>query len=447
MVGERRVTRLAAIGSIVVGKTPPTECAEMFGGPVPFVTPGDLDGRRRIARAARTLSERGARAVGAAHVPRGAVLVACIGSDLGKVAVADVDVAHNQQICSLVVRGPDCGEYVYYDLSERTAALRGAAGGSAQPILNKRALGELPIELPPPAAQRRVAAILGALDERVELHRATGETAAAIAGELYRAWFVAFSPVGAPREVQAWFAGARVDSPLGEIPAGWAVARLGELVALDKGLSYRGEHLGDVGRPLIGLGCFAPGGRFLGERVRRYAGAFVARHEAAAGELLVANTDISQRRDVLGAPLLVPDLGGARALYSHHAYALRPTAGGEGWREYLYFALQDERFRARAAGFATGTTVLALPRDALLGHAVVVPPAAVRAAFVRAVGPLLARIEGGQAQADTLAGLRDALRPRLLRGELDGAAARLFPDEVAEETGAAITAAGAAARG
>lgn len=419
-MGERRTTTLAALGRIAVGKTPPTGRAELFGGPVPFVTPGDLDGRREIRATARTLSEAGARAIGGARAPRGALLVACIGAELGKVAIAGVEAAHNQQICSVVVRPPHCAEYVYYDLSARAGELRGAAGGSAQPILNKRALGEVAVALPPPEVQRRVAAILGAFDARIELLEETGATALALADALFRAWFVEFTPSGAPREVAALFEG-REGSPRGPIPRGWTVARVGELVALDKGLSYRGEHVGEVGRPLVGLGCFAPGGRFAAAKLRRYAGPFLAHHQAAAGDLLIANTDMSQRRDVLGSPLRVPPLG-EPVIYSHHAFALRVTAPGDGWRDYLYLALLADEFRARAAGFATGTTVLALPRDAILGHTVVVPPEPVRAAFVRQVGPLLARVEHGRAQGETMAGLRDTLRSRLIAGELDAAA-------------------------
>lgn len=435
MRAERRATRLAALGRLVVGRTPPTARAELFDGPVPFVTPGDLDGRRRVDATARTLSEAGARAIGPARAGRGAILVACIGAELGKVAIAGVEAAHNQQICSLTVDPSHCGLYVYYELSARRELLRAAAGGSAQPILNKRALGELPVALPPPPTQRRVAAILGAIDDRIESHRATAETALALGRALYEAWFVGFDPVGASREVAARIAGPRVASSIGAIPVGWSVARIGEWVALDKGLSYRGELVGDVGRPLIGLGCFAPGGRFAAERVRRYAGAAAPRHEVAPGELLVANTDMSQRRDVLGSPLWAPDLGAPRSLYSHHAFALRPTAAGEGWREYLYFALLDARFRARAAAFAAGTAVLSLPRDALLGHEVAAPPDAVREAFAAAVRPLLLRIDRGRAASESLAALRDALRPGLLAGELDAAAERVVSVDMAEETG------------
>ncbi len=126
---------------------------------------------------------------------------------------------------------------------------------------------------------------------------------------------------------------------------------------------------------------------------RRYAGRHQPRHTVVPGDLLIANTDLTQRRELLGAPLRVPDLGESPMLFSHHAFAVRFLPGRECWREFVYFALQQPEFRARAAGFAAGTTVLSLPRDAVLDHAIALPPERLRLAFTEVTRPLLARID------------------------------------------------------
>lgn len=396
MASEWPTAPLAELAALAVGKTPPTTAATCFNGPVPFVTPVDMDGRRTIDRTARTLTEAGARTIAGARAPRGALLVACIGTGLGKVAIAGVDAVHNQQICRVEVRPPHDPLYVYYHLRLRAGALRRAAGGSAQPIVNKAALGRLPIAVPPPGQQRSIGAILGAFDDRIAVARRTASTLAALARALFDAR-LARDP----------------DAPL---PPGWQRRTIGELAALDKGLSYRGGGLGDAGAPLLGLGNFQPGGGFAGDRLKRYSGTWSERHIVTPGELLLAAVDLTQRRELLGAPLLAPDLGESPVLFSHHAYAVRPTAPGPGWREFLYFALLADDFRARAAGFASGTAVLALPRDAILGHAVAVPPEAERLAFAGSVAPLLARIDHARRHLDALARLRDELLPQLMSG-------------------------------
>ncbi|HEY8379045.1 MAG TPA: restriction endonuclease subunit S, partial [Nannocystis sp.] len=381
--------------------------------------------------AIRSLSEAGARSVPAAHVPRGAVLVACIGSDIGKLALAGTDAVINQQLAGIVPRPPHDGLYLYYHLRALRPVLRAAAGGSAQPHLGRATLARLPIDLPPPAKQRAISRVLGALDDKIELNARLSAILTEIAATRFHQRFVAFDDYP-----------ERVDSELGPIPPGFRVVRLGELVTLDRGLSYRGDRLGAVGRPMIGLGEFT--GRGL-DAPRRYAGRHLARHLVAPGELLLAAGDLSQRRELLGTPLIVPDLASdaadpaspapddRRVLFSQHAYAVRLRATGPGWREFLYFALQQPAFRTRAAAFATGTTVLALPRDAVLNYALAIPPEPLRIEFAAFARPLLDRIELARRQSRDLAQLRDHILPGLIAGtreppEIDHSPTDFSPD-------------------
>lgn len=396
---ERRVTTtLGALGKIVIGGTPPADDPAHFGGPVPFITPADLDGRRTIDSTARSLTELGARLIGGCRVPRGSVLVTCIGNELGKTACAGVDAAINQQLAAIIVEPPNSPRYVYYDLQARRRELRAAAGGSALPILTKAALARVPIALPSPRRQQAIVEALGALDDKLELNVRLCHTLAELAGARFRA--------------------SVVDLPGGP-PPDWPVVRLGDLLDLDKGLAYRGELLGDEGLPLLGLGQFSarlePG---FGDPPRRYAGRHNERHRVVAGDLLIANTDLTQRRELLGAPLRVPDLGEGPLLFSHHAYAARFRRGCEDLREFVYFALQQPEFRARAAGYAAGTTVLSLPREAVLDHTIALPPAELRAELTAITRPLLARIDHARHESRALVELRDHLLPGLVSGAL-----------------------------
>ena len=149
MVGEWRETTLDRLGHIVTGKTPHSGHPEYFGGDIPFVTPTDLDGRRRIESTERCLTEQGAIAVRGACISSEAVMVSCIGSDMGKAAIAKNACVTNQQINSIIVESDNSPLFVYYNLSTRKEEIRAAAGGSAQPILNKSAFGQLDILLPP----------------------------------------------------------------------------------------------------------------------------------------------------------------------------------------------------------------------------------------------------------------------------------------------------------
>ena len=188
---------LDQLGPIFTGKTPSSSHPEYYGCSIPFVTPRDLDGRRRIDTTERYLTEQGANSVSGSRIPAGAIMVSCIGSDMGKSTIADQACVTNQQINSIVVTSADDPLFIYYNLSTRKEEIRANAGGSAQPILNKSAFGKLEIKLPSLPEQRAIAHILGTLDDKIELNRCMNETLEEMARALFKSWFVDFLPVRA----------------------------------------------------------------------------------------------------------------------------------------------------------------------------------------------------------------------------------------------------------
>ena len=108
-------------------------------------------------------------------------------------------------------------------------------------------LAQLPLEVPPLPEQRAIAHVLGTLDDKIELNRRMNETLEAMARALFKSWFVSFEPVRAKMEGR-WrrgeslpglaadlydlFPDRLVDSELGEIPEGWEVKALGEVIGI-----------------------------------------------------------------------------------------------------------------------------------------------------------------------------------------------------------------------
>ncbi|MFZ6008687.1 MAG: restriction endonuclease subunit S [Nitrospirota bacterium] len=78
-------------------------------------------------------------------------------------------------------------------------------------------------EIPPLPEQKAIASILGALDDKIELNRKMNETLEAMARAIFKSWFVDFDSIpgfGLHKEWQ--------DSPLGKIPKGWRIFKIGE---------------------------------------------------------------------------------------------------------------------------------------------------------------------------------------------------------------------------
>ena len=297
------------------------------------------------------------------------------------------------------------------------------------PHTNLSILRNVPLCIPPLPEQRAIAHILGTLDDKIELNRRMNETLEAIGRTLFKSWFVDFDPVrakaerrdpGLPEPLAHLFSDSFVRSEIGEVPSRWEVRTLGDLADIQKGLSYKGNHLVERdGLPLINLGCFGSRGNFNVEKIKRYRGEYKERHLVGVGDLVIANTDVTQNRVIIGSPALVPEVGSERRfLFSHHSFAFRFKKGAERWRRYVFFSLLQPGFRQIAEGFATGTTVLALPRDAVLKHLVVLPPAQLLAAFERLIDPLISAADMFRQQSGTLCALRDELLPRLISGQV-----------------------------
>ena len=116
--------------------------------------------------------------------------------------------------------------------------------GSAQPQLPVRDIRRVNIPLPPLPEQRRIAHILGTLDDKIELNRRMNETLEEMARAIFKDWFVDFGPVRAkmegreaylPEEIWRLFPDRLVESELGSVPEGWGVKVLDDFVEVSGG--------------------------------------------------------------------------------------------------------------------------------------------------------------------------------------------------------------------
>ena len=306
------------------------------------------------------------------------------------------------------------------------------AVGATMPNLNTGILSAIPITLPPLSSQLEIAAALGTIDDRIALLRETNTTLEAIAQALFKSWFVDFDPVRAKMEgrppegmdeaTAALFPSAFEESALGLIPKGWTASTLGTLCELTKGCSYKGEGLSETnGAYMFNLGCFNAQRVFASEKLKRYVGEYRPRHEVVPGDLIIANTDMTQARDILGRPALVPK-GFEPGFISHHVYRVTikdsDVRRSQALRQFLFFTFREPMFRERAIGFATGTTVLALPATAVLECPTHCPLPSVLLAWSEVVTPLFDAIQGNERIAERLGDIRDTLLPRLISGQL-----------------------------
>lgn len=145
-----KMTEIRELGKIITGKTPSSSCPEDFGNEMLFITPGDFKNYNKFAIGAeRQLSKIGYSKLRSKILSKGSVIVTCIGSDMGKIAIAIEDCITNQQMNSIVVAKSCYSDYLYYYLNIIADEIKGIAlGGSTMPMLSKSDFEKIEIVKP-----------------------------------------------------------------------------------------------------------------------------------------------------------------------------------------------------------------------------------------------------------------------------------------------------------
>jgi type I restriction enzyme S subunit len=299
--------------------------------------------------------------------------------------------------------------------------------GATMPNLNEGIIRSFPLQIPPFPEQLAIAHILSTLDDKIELNRRMNETLEAIALALFKSWFVDFDPVrakaegrdpGLPKPLADLFPDSFEDAELEEIPKGWEVKSLGELVETVKGRSYKSEELVESDTALVTLKSFARGGGYRPDGLKSFAGTYKPNQVVKPGDLVIACTDVTQAAEVIGRPAIVRGSGGYRTLVaSLDTLIVRPRNAGI-TRAFLYFLGGTEEFVAHTYAYTTGTTVLHLAKEAVPSFRVACPSPRLFEAFDSLASLALNRIQTVEEESATLGVLRDTLLPKLVAGEV-----------------------------
>ena len=303
--------------------------------------------------------------------------------------------------------------FVYYFL--QTVNLAAHNSGSAQPSLNRNYIYPIDIAVPRPADQREIAALLGALDDKIELNRRMSATLEEMARALYRSWFVDFDPVHAralgqpPAHMDATTAALFPDSVGPDrLPTGWKAGTLGDLIEfnpkerLPKGKSA--PYLEMKALPTSGMSADIP-----------YFREFTSGTKFREKDTLLARITPCLEN---GKTMVVDDLLGAEVGWGSTEFIVMRAKSGVS-AALPYCVARDPDFRAEAIQTMTGSSGRQradAKRISELGIAIAPPE--VHTAYSDLVSPMLDRVIAAGQEARKLAELRDVMLPRLLSGEL-----------------------------
>jgi len=306
----------------------------------------------------------------------------------------------------------------YFDSPQFQDALRALAGsGSTRAYIGITDQLNLPILLCSIAEQRAVAAILAALDNKIELNRKMSATLEAIARALFKSWFVDFEPVrakaegrdtGLPPETAALFPNSFERLGIFSYPAGWKAKPVSEVVAVNPPTTLAGVDMA----PYLDM-ANVPTQGFAVHRV-------VDRRVSSGSRFKNGDTLLARITPCLenGKTAFVDFLSDGQIGWGSTEFiVLRPQRPLP--PEYGYLLARSDGFRSFAIAKMTGSSGRQrVPIDALTSYFVASPSKQIAKTFGDFVTPFFKRISAANVESRTLSELRDALLPRLISGEL-----------------------------
>jgi type I restriction enzyme S subunit len=397
-----RSVSLSEIADIVSGGTPSTSVLEYWDPPeIDWVTAKDISECQlaKIHETERRISKKGLENSSAKMLPALTTVLIARGATMGKCRMLARSMALNQTCYGIVAKNGTDPVYLHYCLSNLYEYFRSMAHGSVFDTVISSGLRSLSVSIPPLPIQRRIAAILGALDDKIEVNRRINRTLEAMAGALYKRWFVDFGP---------FQDGEFVESEVGLIPEGWTIKPLPEAIEVNPKRTLSKDQVA----PYLEMSNMpTSSARVLGWRER----AFKSGMRFVNGDVLVARITPCLEH---GKTALVDFLaegqvgwGSTEYIVLHSKPPLPP--------EYVYFLARSEDFRSYAIKHMTGTSGRQrVPVDCFSSYLIVVPSWESTKEFEQIARLVMATIKQLDTESHKLAATRDYLLPRLLSGEI-----------------------------
>ena len=396
MTSGWKTVKLGELGTIVGGATPSTRKHENYdNGTIAWITPKDLSNHneRFISRGERNITETGLKGCSAQLMPKHSVLFSSR-APIGYVAIAANELCTNQGFKSIVPNSKTDYLFLYYLLRYNKNKIEHLGSGTTFKEVSGSVMRNIEVRVPPLDVQRRIAAVLKPLDDKIELNARINARLERAAQALFKRHFVRFEPYG------------------GTMPPGWRVGTLSEIAEYLNGLAmqkFRPKE-GEVGVPVLKIkelrqGVCDESSELCSPSIKR--------------EYLVHDGDVIFS---WSGTLLVDFWCGGECGLNQHLFKVTSSKYDK-WFYYVWTKHHLRKFIAMAADMAT--TMGHIKREALDNSEVLIPTQEDYAEIGSLMSPLFDMIIENRKQSRTLARLRDVLLPRLMSGAVDVRQVRL----------------------
>ncbi|OHV83316.1 restriction endonuclease subunit S [Ensifer sp. LCM 4579] len=282
--------------------------------------------------------------------------------------------------------------------------------GSPIPSTTRAAVYPRELKVPKIDEQRAIAAILGAIDDKIDLNKEMQATLEEMARVLFKSWFIDFDPVRAKMEgrdtglapdLAALFPDRLVESEIGGIPESWEIGPLDSALVLQRGFDLPAPKRVPGYYPV--LAASGPSGTHNAFMVKG-PGVTTGR-SGVLGKVFYIDTDFWP----LNTSLWVKEFRRSSPVYAFHL-------------------LQN----IDLGGFNAGSAVPTLNRNHIHTLPTLLPPTELMRTFEQIAAAAFARKKSAEQEVATLSSLRDLLLPKLVSGEIRTKDAEKLVGEVGE---------------
>ena len=382
-----RAVVLSDIIELIGGGTPKTSKPEFWNGDIPWLSVVDFGGDRRwVDKAEKTITNLGLENSSTKLLKSGDIVISARGT-VGELAQLKRPMAFNQSCYGIRARTGVDQDFLYYLLKKSVNDLRRQSHGGVFNTITRSTFDVVSISIPSIVTQKKIADILGSLDEKIELNRRMNETLEQLGQALFRHYFV--------------------DNPEAK---NWESGRVSDVVRIYSGFAFKSKDFDVDGRYGLVTIKNVQDGSFIKDCTDHLSEPLpdkTPEHvHLKSGDIILSLTgNVGRVCAVVGRDYL---------LNQRVAKLV-----GDGSQAYTYFLFRSKIRKGRMVGISKGTAQKNLSPIETGKLKIKIPPTNIMGQFEEIAINLLNMIVSNNEQSQTLTGLRDSLLPKLISGDIE----------------------------
>ena len=394
---EWKACKIADLGAVIGGATPSTkDPANYENGTIAWITPKDLSTftGRYIKRGERNITEIGLKSCSTQLLPPNSVLFSSR-APIGYIAIAANEVCTNQGFKSVIPNNGTDPLFLYYLLKYNKAKIESMGSGTTFKEVSGNTMKGISVRVPTDiSVQKRISAMLGMIDDKIEENERINDNLEQQAQALYQELFITNTD-------PSWETGT--------------ISNLGTVIGGSTPSKARPEYY-----TKNGIAWITPKDLSINKSK------FITHGESDITELGLKNSSAT----------VMPEgtvLFSSRAPIGYIAIAAGNITTNQGFKSvvpnaeigtaYVYYYLKQNL--SMIERLASGSTFKEVSGGTMKSVPAIVPDSKTIQEFNNFCLPIFEQQKVLETQNRALAGLRDSLLPKLMSGELDVSAVEL----------------------